>query len=298
MQTENMWQFSSIKKFTLLAIATVFVSCFFAFLGAPLARVLRNIYSRWLYWSFGLISIGVIFLIQPTMLAYSVAAIWVTIGVYSEFEENGWAGFGAGAFSVALGSLLQIITPYYLSFREDVEKMTNSIGNQADLGLGISQETILSLLPSGIIVANLLALVFALVLDKRMGQLAGLRFERIASQIRLLDFQLPDFTIWIMLLSFLFSFLEVGNKLVTTIAMNTFVVMMAFFFLQGLAVIEFGMLLWRLGFFWRLPFYLFVVGQLFFILSLIGVLDYWVNFRARMRRWRFSEKNSKNGEHI
>lgn len=298
MQTENMWQFSSIKKFTLLAIATVFVSCFFAFLGAPLARVLRNIYGRWLYWSFGLISIGVIFLIQPTMLAYSVAAIWVTIGVYSEFEENGWAGFGAGAFSVALGSLLQIITPYYLSFREDVEKMTNSIGNQADLGLGISQETILSLLPSGIIVANLLALVFALVLDKRMGQLAGLRFERIASQIRLLDFQLPDFTIWIMLLSFLFSFLEVGNKLVTIIAMNTFVVMMAFFFLQGLAVIEFGMLLWRLGFFWRLPFYLFVVGQLFFILSLIGVLDYWVNFRARMRRWRFSEKNSKNGEHI
>ena len=291
----------SKKKFLLLAIAASILSVFFAFFSAPLLRVLRNTYGRWLYWGFGILAIVLGFSLQPVISAYTIAALWFTVGIYSEFEERGYAGFGAGVLSVALGSLLQLVTPYYAEFRLSMmEKLTSTVGTQTASGLGfeISKEMILSLLPSGIIVANIFSLVFALVFDKRIAQMTGLKFENIASRLRLLEFKLPDFAIWIFLLSFLFSFLEVGQQIITVVSLNTFIVMMALYFLQGLAVAKFGMLLWRLGFFWRLPFYLFVVGQLFVIVGAVGVIDYWVDFRGRMRRWRFSEKNPRNGERI
>jgi hypothetical protein len=242
------------------------------------------------------------------MMGFMLLSFWLTVGVYQELEERGHANFWTACFSIALGSLVILMGPQIWSqvlglnlvdgLKESFEAITKQLSNGKGLSdYGISADAIIGQIPSMVIVMEITALAFALMLDRRFAVLSGLRYERIASQMRLLEFRVPDYAIWIVMISFLFSFLKSTPPGVSVVALNVFNVMMGMYLFQGLAVLEMSFLAFRIGSFIRLLIYVFVVGQLFFLLSVVGVIDYWVDFRQRLKRWKLSER-SQNGDNL
>lgn len=163
---------------------------------------------------------------------------------------------------------------------------------------GLSVDEVVRLIPAWVIGLQTSSLAFALMLDRRFAVFLGLRYERVASQMRLLEFRLPDLMIWVTMLSFLLSFARIPVPWVSVIALNVFVVMMGLYFFQGLAVLEMSFLVMRVGAILKLLIYLLVVGQLFFLLSAVGLIDYWVDFRQRLKRWKLSGKSQNNEENL
>ena len=86
--------------------------------------------------------------------------------------------------------------------------------------------------------------------------------------------------------------------MISVVALNVFNVVMGIYFFQGLAVLEVGFLTFRIGNFTRFLVYFIIVGQLFFLLSAVGIIDYWADFRKRMGNMRSRQGSQKNGEHI
>ena len=56
------------------------------------------------------------------------------------------------------------------------------------------------------------------------------------------------------------------------------------YFFQGLAVLEVLLNALKAGMFTRVVVYFFLVGQLFFVLSAVGLIDYWADFRRRLSK--------------
>lgn len=303
---------SRLKLFALTLLAAV-LAILFSFIGAPLLRVLHNVMGSRLYWLSGLCMAGALIAAGGGPLGFLVLGLWVTIGLYGEWEKKGRAGVSRAIWAVVAGTLVSVMGPILL-FRalgfDLAEALRESLGNVLKQipssqepatwlsGVKIDADFLVGQMPGMMGILILTSLAFALILDRRVAFLTGLRFERVASQMRLLEFRLPDGLIWVAMISFLLSFLKVGIPLVSTIALNVFNVLVAAYFFQGLAVLETAFLALRVGFLIRMVIYVFVVGQLFFVLSLVGLIDYWADFRRRLRGISTPENGRKNGEHV
>lgn len=300
------------KLISLMALGAV-VTILFSFLGAPLLRVLRNVGGGTLYWTSGAVATLVVTLLGLGPIAFLLIGIWVTIGVYGEFEDRGRAGFAAAFWSVFLGTVFSVVGPWLLfqmtgidpneilhqSLDNILKQMPSSQEPSSWLsGVKIDTQFLINQLPSMMAILILSSLAFALILDRRVAFLAGLRFERAASGIRLLEFRMPDFMIWVAMFSFLLSFLKIETPWVSVVALNIFNIMIAAYFFQGLAVLESAFAHYRVGFLIRLLIYVFVVGQLFFLLSVVGLVDYWVDFRRRMRGNSLPEGDHNKKERV
>lgn len=301
----------SFARFLAVLISATLATALFVFLGTPLLRVLRNVFGPWKYWISGVLITALLLLAGPgtVIMGFFLFSLWVTVGLYQEMEERGHANFWTACLSVAVGSALVILGPVLWTqalglslvdnLKASFEELMRMLSNGKSLSeYGLSAEAIVNQIPSMVIVIQIASLAFALMLDRRFAVLMGLKYERIASQMRLLEFRLPDSMIWIVMFSFLLSFIKWAPPTVSVVALNVFNVMMGLYFFQGLAVMEMSFLVFRIGPILRLLIYLLVVGQLFFLLSPIGVIDYWVDFRQRLKRWKLSEKNQNNGDNV
>lgn len=301
----------SFARFLAVLISATLTTALFIFLGTPFLRVLRNVFGPLKYWISGILIAAFLIVASPgtVLMGFFLFSFWVTIGLYQELEERGHANFWTAALSILVGSSMIILGPYLWNqalglnlvdnLKESFEELTRLLSNGKSLSeYGLSAEAIVQQIPSMVIVIETTALAFALMLDRRFAVLMGVRYERIASQMRLLEFRVPDLMIWITMISFLLSFIQWAPPTASVVALNVFNVMMGLYFFQGLAVMEMSFLVFRVGAFMKLLIYLFVVGQLFFLLSAVGVIDYWVDFRQRLKRWKLSEKNQNNGENV
>jgi glucan phosphoethanolaminetransferase (alkaline phosphatase superfamily) len=113
-----------------------------------------------------------------------------------------------------------------------------------------------------------------------------------------LNFRVPDGFIWVGMISFLGSFLKLNNETASVVSMNLLNVMIGLYFFQGLAVLESALRTFRAGPFSRFILYFIFVFQLFFILSAVGFVDYWVDFRKRLDNLKLKMKKHNNEEHI
>jgi hypothetical protein len=300
----------SAKKFLIVLVAGTILTTLFVFLGTPILRVLRGVFGSWRYWLSGLIVTGLLlsggqgFL----LIAFLLASLWITVGVYQEFEERGRGNLWMAGIAIITGSVFMILGPILISrfFGVDLTEVLKAslveVGKQLSGGkgleeMGLSADILVSRIPSTVILMQMTSLAFALMLDRRAALLMGVRFERVASEMRLLELRLPDIFIWITMLSFLFSFILAKETLGAVAAINVFAVMMGLYFFQGLAVMEVSFLVYKIGNFSKMLIYFLVVGQLFFLLSAVGVIDYWVDFRQRMRKRLLPQRN-QNGENI
>lgn len=293
-------------KYLLVSLVASFLTVVLMFVGAPLLRVLHNVYGSKLYWLTALLFGGALWLMGAEVFAFLMFSVWVVIGLYGELEKRGQAGFFSALIAVLAGTAITVYGPIFwaqaqgLEFGSILEGMINQwlSGMQTQGAAKLEAKTLIDQMPSMLAILHTCNLAFALMFDRRAGRAAKLRFEKIATSLKLLEFRLPDWMIWVMMLSFAFGFVDLGNKDLSRVGLNIFNVSMGFYLFQGLAVLEAAFLVFRVGSFLKALLYIFVVGQLFFLLSGVGVIDYWVDFRKRLKKWRSRKNRQKKEEHI
>ena len=86
--------------------------------------------------------------------------------------------------------------------------------------------------------------------------------------------------------------------MVGVVSMNFFNLMMGLYFFQGLAVLEVLFLVFKSGSLMRFFVYFFIVGKLFFLLSAVGVIDYRVDFRRRLKQRKAPRGSHNHGEQL
>ncbi len=155
----------------------------------------------------------------------------------------------------------------------------------------LNQTDILIYVPSMVIFLSILSLVVSLLFEKKV---SNWMHVRIPFRRSLIGFQVPEFVIWFFIFSLLGSFMKENAPLVWKISVNVLYVSTLAYFFQGLAVILKYFHVFRLSIFWRVTITLLLILYLPFLLSLIGVLDYWIHFRGDFIK-RFIQIDKRRG---
>lgn len=281
-----------VFKFSLLVIATILLSMTTVVLGALPMRTLRRVYGRWPFClAFALVSVAVMALVSPSygLLILSLA---IGIGIYTEIEDHGGSVFVSGfvASLAAIGTtILGVGIWVHYTKVAIIESVRQQIAPLVDKlvamngGSAVSVETVMQQLPSGIVIGIITALAVALIGESRMLKWVG-ENEKSVSDNRLSSFRVPDLFIWLTIVSIFGAFFQHGIKWAEILSLNVLNVLVVVFFFQGLAVIAHAFRVYRVGPFWQGLWYIIFVIQLFLVVSFVGFVDYWIEFRERLSR--------------
>ncbi len=101
---------------------------------------------------------------------------------------------------------------------------------------------------------------------------------------QLADLRLPDGVIWLFIGALLGAFGGFEVRGVEATSVNILNVSFVLFFFQGIAVVAKFFEKLRMGSFWQFVFMLLIVVHLFLFVSLVGLTDYWLDFRTRLNK--------------
>lgn len=287
-----------LGTYVLLAVVTFILTIFTVVIGAPFFRLIRNQYGRQAYWFLGLFFCIVLGLVNAYPYAILFSLLWITIGAYHELEVLGYSWKKAALAAVVVGILLGLMFPVLLFDKLNVFtlKQFEDFFNQAfaslralNPSLKIEKDIIINSLPAIIIDLQLIMLATSVMFERRVHQLFKIPRVRPAAQVNLLEFRLPDYFIWIAMIGFLLSFQDFGSPGLSIFGINIVNIGIVLYFLQGLAVVEVFLIAIRAGSIFRAVLYFFVVGNLFILVSLIGFMDFWLDFRRRLIKFRKSK---------
>lgn len=293
------------KSVWVLAIISAAASVLFSFMGAPFMRALFVSTRSSVFWSTAILLVGSMFAAGAMSYQFNykisetavyVGSIWMTLGAYSELEKRGVNYRGAGLISLGAG-LLFALAGYFLILKnlittdilsETLEPLRIAI-NQAFPDSALQPGALVKYLP-GVFTASLfgsLALSFAF--ESKVIRMFKIRHEKVASGLRWLEFRLSDGIIWLSLISLLVLGLNLNNQVIKvailkTVSVNFLIIAVVAFLFQGLAVIEFMIRFYRFGLFTRTMTYLLIILQLAPLVVLVGFVDYWADFRKRVRK--------------
>lgn len=282
----------------MLVFVTSLLTAISGFMGTSFLRAIRIGYGAVVFWVTGLVVSVVFVSIQAEALALLLAGFWILIGIYSEFLNHGfrWANAGlmalCGAMFGFMGGFILILHQHgidnynaYLSF------ISEGLSQMEAMMKGVKFETkrVAELVPG--VVASLLVLGLgkAILFERRATVAFGLTYERRAGFPKWLQVKMPDGFVWFSLFVFLFSMINFGYEPLRLLAINLCLPILTIYLFQGLAVFESLLVFLRTGPFTRLLIYFFIVGNLFPLLSPIGLIDYWLDFRGRLQKFKAPE---------
>ena len=244
-----------------------------------------------IFWTAGILLTSALWIAGLTLTSVYIGAIWMTLGTYNELEKRGISWRIAGLISLAVGLLFALSSYYFITkymngqnlLAELLQPLQESL-NKAFPEKPSDISALLDYVP-GIFTATLfVTLATGLMLEARVSRLFQIRHSRVASGLKWLEFRLPDLFIWISLFAALFSLVNWGQETLQKISINIVIVSGVAFFFQGLVVLEFLTRAFRFGAVSKAILYILVVLQLAPAVVLIGLLDYWVDFRKRLRK--------------
>jgi len=272
-------------KLALTSALGVFLSSSFVFLAALPIRFMRLDFGRapfiLLSLSFTLCLLG----FQQWQWALVYFSLSFLIAVYSEMELQHYSVFSSASVAIGLTglttafgfglvakhqgfTLMSFLEAQLLPIQEQFAAMPQ-IQELSDV------PSIIGYLPSGVAIALMLALFIALsIFSDESGTKNSLLLKK---------FRLPDLAIWVFIGSLAGTFLfadESVNKLICT---NILSISAAAYFFQGLAVVTSYLDAYRVFGFWRLLLYFLIFFQMFILVSGLGILDFWFDFRTRLR---------------
>lgn len=273
------------------------------FLGAPALKAVRTQIGRVFYWSIvfvvGAAGIGIGFSIQAhyviglTLMFLSLAAL---IGLFCEFEESGlslvWSSFWSiliSACFVTGGLGIWFSVEGQGLVKKASELLSPALSSQPQLGLTF--EKVMGQAPSLIIILWMLAIYSAVILESRI-RIQPQPHSKMRQQ--LFNLKANGILIWIFIASLIPAFSGVGSRGVEVAAINILNICMAFFFFQGLGIIHQLLLALRLGLFWHILLTVFLMVQLFIFVSLLGLADYWMDFRSKLIKRKKSQLETYN----
>jgi hypothetical protein len=265
---------------------------FLGFLAAAPLYVLRGMLSRGQTVILGLLGAALLSFVAGPQggLFYALAVILVM--AFHEAEKAGFSVLVSGSFAtaLALGVCLVCLALWQGVMGENLivsleTKLnvflswykTNSGGKEL-----LDVNAFLAQLPSGFIIFCGMSIWAAKVISPVLLARMGRSVE--TAKGRLLHFVVPGWGIWALIISFSSAFLHFSQgETVQFFAMNVFNVFAFLYFAQGIAVVA--------AFFQRQKlsplaqsalFVLMIVAQLMLAVVLIGLADYWLEFRKKI----------------
>lgn len=268
--------------------------------GVPL-KVLRQLFGRMAYW-LPMISLSVAFYFAHAKpLGIALLSLVVLIGVFSELEEL-HLSFSLSAFFTLLINTLIVGGAFALwvsrigpRWSTEMQSAVNAVvqplsavnpnipANYADL--------IIQVMPSAVLVLWISALYLAVLLEGRLLPASKSRAEsapadggHVSMRAQLSELRMHDAVVWLFIVCLLGAFGGFAKKPVEIAAVNVLNVCALLFFLQGIAVVARFFERLRMGPFWQFVFMVLIVIHLFLFVSVLGLLDHWLDFRARMNK--------------
>jgi hypothetical protein len=287
---------ATTPKLVLLATTGFLLSILTLFFGTPFLRALRKTYGPIVFWSLGILLTALAFPIW-----FLVGTLWILIGVYEELVIRGRNFWFAALVSLCIGTGFGIASAKYTLHTKDIETKAQFealVGEAvASLeatypGIKVNIDEVIHLLPSLVIITLILALANAIIFERQVLNWFMLPLAKPSENLKLIEFRVPDFMIWIALTALLLSIWDFGYKDVGIFGMNVANVSAILYFFQGLAVMESYLRFVKAGFLLRFGTYFIIVGQLFLLLSILGLADFWVDFRLRMQKAASQSENS------
>ena len=146
-------------------------------------------------------------------------------------------------------------------------------------GLEISE--LVMQLPSIIVILFMFSLFFSLLAEGRF--MTWLNKPKINRE-SLKNFMVPDFVIWVFIGSLLAAFMQTEIKAVNVVGLNLLNIVLVTYFFQGLAVASAYFSFLKMSSLWKIIFYVILTTQLFLLVALVGVTDFWAGFRERLAK--------------
>lgn len=276
-------------KLALTLLWSVFLTAFTVFLGSAPLKVYRSLTGKTLFWLSMLALVMIFGATKLWVLAVSFASMMTLVGTYADLEEHDHGIEYSGVVALIMTTLLQAAgfavwvsmtgAGWYNMLLSWVEKALAPYAQAT--GVKFEVATLLAQAPSGIITVSVLSLFVMLVFENRVRFLVGLPNR---DQKGILDFKVPDVGVWIFAASMLGAFLKYETKWLQLVSMNIFNVMIVLYFLQGMAVVMRFFETFRVGAFWRTVTSVVLVLQLFLFVSVLGLADYWLDFRVKLAK--------------
>ncbi len=275
----------------LLTCWSVLLTAVTGVFGSIPLRGLRHAAGSTFYWVIGLSAAAMLGLGGWWMLGLLLVGMVTVIGLFSEFEERGHTLVNSSIAAVVITSLmLSAAFTFWISQQgpawapkllTGVEAYLKAVPGWTD-NVKIETKDIVLQLPSAVVVVLIIGLFLSLLMQRRVMMMMGLKTRTL---YRLTSFRVPDAFIWFFLLG-LFGAFVVGSKqaVISTCGLNLLNVTALVFYLQGLAVVASYFQTFRVGVFWQALTFILLVTQLFILVSVIGLLDYWMDFRARLAK--------------
>lgn len=281
---------SNIYKSLWLLLCSVALSAVTIVLGAAPLKAVRQNLGAGPFWLLGLGLSVIFFGLKSPALAGILLLFTVAIGVWSEFEERG-KSLAQSAMSGLLASGATAGGLFYFAVQRDQSGWYKKLVSGTEAALQqfatieavktMKVEDLVSQLPALFVIGLLVSVALAAILERPIANWAGSTLQR---KERLSDFKVPDFIIWALIGSVFGAFWDGSSKTVQIFSMNVLNVCLVLYFFQGLAVLCKYCITFRVGMFWRTILIAVFTLQLFFVLSIIGVVDFWADFRRQFTK--------------
>lgn len=290
----------NMMKSTLIVVWSVILTAITCVMGAIPLNALRKSSKGWVYWAISLSLAGAFLATGYTSLFISYLSLTVLIGLMVEFEKKGLSLLASSFLSilltaamqlVAMGGWIKITKP--VSVYDDLVVRLQQVLDQlvaSNSSIDITADQIVNQLPSGVLMVLISACALALIFEKKIMAWQGILIVR---KEKLHDFKLPESFIWAFMLSVAGAFLKHDIAWLQILSINIFNVGVLLYFLQGLAVVVTSLMVLKVGVLWRAIILALLVVQLFPLVSGIGIVDLWMNFRAKLIN-RYKQINDKN----
>ncbi len=265
-------------------------------LGAPALKVLRRRLGRAGYWALTTAIAASLVALGGTLLGVAFYSLSVLVGVFEEFEEIGLSFTVSAFFALLINALLSAgafalwvysVGPRWSQTVTEFLQTTLKPVFELNPHLQIGYQDLMGQLPSVALILWMISIYVAVLLEGRllMGKDTAAPVQTWpAMRPQLAALRLPDFCVWIFIVSLLGAFGEFELKVLQSLSINVLNVCIVLFFFQGIAVVAKFFESLRLGMVWQVLFMTIVVLQLFLFVSVLGLLDFWLGFRARIQK--------------
>lgn len=276
-----------VVKAPILLLWAVLLSLFTAVLGAAPLRVLRQAVGSASFWMLCITAVVSLILLGAHAFAFVFGVHTLLVGLNAEFEERDFTFRQSAGFSILITALLISSGFYTWSawvgkgwLAQIINAVAGVLDKIASLNIdvfgAIKAEDIVVQLPSLVFIFLIFSLGLAFIFERPLARWAGVRMHY---RERLSDFSVPEPIVWFFIFSLLGAFAQLGSKGIEGISLNVLNVTVVLYFFQGLAVLGKYFEVFKIGFFWRFLWVMLLVVQLPILMGLLGLVDYWADFR-------------------
>ncbi len=279
----------SFKRLALSSVLGLVLSYTFVVLAVLPIRYLRLQFGRSVFWTVALMGSGSLLLFGFWQWAGVYLTLCLLIGSYRELEEKKLSLFTSSLLAISITltgamtlffSFLKITKNDWQSFLLLKTKPLMDQFQQLPRFQGLSSETVIWYLPSGLIITLMMILFISLTISPT-GK---------AQRKTLLRFKLPDFLIWAFIFGLGLAFIPAQQSLISFVGFNLLIITLAAYFFQGLAVFVCFLDRFEIHGFWRLLALFLIFFQMFLFVCGLGILDYWFDFRSQPTHRKIKHK--------